>query len=213
MDYFEYNGAYTITNQSILTIYGGLNANNTTGAQFVNQGTLNYEGYDIPMPTGSFNCSFGGNTVNYSAEGNQAIRAVDYHNLIISNGYTKTLQGNTVVNGTLTLTEGLLDLSGSTLTISGTGLASCSGSGSVSGDIWSSFIVNSNSASGFPKGTYYNVTINSPGGVTLCGNATVSNHLALTQGMVTTGSYIIYLSNNTTGSLSYGTSSFCKRKL
>ena len=67
---------------------------------------LNYENATAPMLSGTFNVGTNSNTVNYSRTSAQDIRDVIYWNLTTSGGGTKTLLGNTTIDGTLTMTSG-----------------------------------------------------------------------------------------------------------
>ncbi|HOC37552.1 MAG TPA: hypothetical protein PKL74_10850, partial [Tenuifilaceae bacterium] len=56
-------------------------------------------------------------TVNYNNSGNQNVGAYAYYNLTISGGGNKLLSNNTIVNRTLTLNSGVLQLGGYNLTL------------------------------------------------------------------------------------------------
>jgi len=59
-----------------------------------------------------------GSTVSYLSAGNQTLFAsANYQNLTLSNGGTKSLSGNTTVNGTLTLNNSILQLGNYTLVL------------------------------------------------------------------------------------------------
>jgi hypothetical protein len=93
----------------------------TTGDLILNQGTtLNTAGEDLTLAgtnsnnLGTFNAGTG--AVNYIGSGNQTIENVVYYNLGVSGGGDKTLDGNTIVNGSLSIANGgILDLGEYTL--------------------------------------------------------------------------------------------------
>ncbi|MCX6334064.1 MAG: hypothetical protein NT092_07135, partial [Bacteroidia bacterium] len=82
-------------------------------------------------------------------------------NLTTNNSSGVSLTNGVTVDGTQTLTSGALNLNGKALSISATGLVSCAGTGTINGNAGSSFTITSNTATGFPRGTYQDVTINS----------------------------------------------------
>ena len=103
-----FNGPVTVTstlnNANTTTVVGILGG---TGTWNNNNGSiLNYENATAPMLSGTFNVGTNSNTVNYSSSSAQDIRDVIYWNLTTSGGGTKTLLGNTTINGTLTMTTG-----------------------------------------------------------------------------------------------------------
>jgi len=59
-----------------------------------------------------------GSFIEYSYEGSQIIRELNYSNLILSGSGTKILSGNTVVNGIISLNNGLLQLGSNNLILS-----------------------------------------------------------------------------------------------
>ncbi|MDX9929406.1 MAG: DUF2341 domain-containing protein, partial [Bacteroidales bacterium] len=124
-------------------------------------------------------------------------------NLTIDNAAGVSLSGNVTVNGNLNLSDGVLNLNGNTLTISSTGLSPCTANGSVSGNAGSSFITNCSLPASLPKGTYYNLTINCPAGISLCGDVVVNGNLVMTSGDIQTDSFILYLANGSPASLVY----------
>ncbi len=128
---------------------------------------------------------------------------ITVHNLTINNSAGVNLTGSVTVNGILGLTSGVLGLNSNTLTISSSGSSPCGGSGSINGNAGSSFAVNSAGATGLPAGTYHNLTINSTGGVSLCGNITANGTITMTAGNITTGSNILILTSTSSSALSH----------
>jgi len=49
IDYFEYNGIFTVTNRTQISVGSGLNSNDLSGATWINEGTLRYFGTDLLM--------------------------------------------------------------------------------------------------------------------------------------------------------------------
>ncbi|HPJ60174.1 MAG TPA: DUF2341 domain-containing protein, partial [Bacteroidales bacterium] len=125
------------------------------------------------------------------------------NNLTIDNNSGVDLTNNTIVNGTYSPLAGIFDLNGNTLTISSSGTASCAGSGTIFGSAGSSFIINSNSPTGLPAGSYQDVTVNTAGGATLCGDVTVKRILTMTSGNITTGPHLLLLTNADQNALNY----------
>ena len=108
--------ARTITVAGNLSGVGGIDISGGSFAHLLNLNGLN-------NAIGSFN---GGtaSTVTYNGVTLQQVMAVTYNNLVINssnNTNTRVLQGNTTVNGNLTITRGILDFGGvsRTLTIKG----------------------------------------------------------------------------------------------
>ena len=105
---------------------GGIQVNGTTAAtKTINMtgtsGVLNIGGAGISAASGAtFTRGSGTSVVNYNTTGNQPnIGNYTYFNLKTTGIGTKTLQGNTVVNGTLTVTAGtVLALSAFNMTAS-----------------------------------------------------------------------------------------------
>ena len=126
-------------------------------------------------------------------------------NLTINNSNGVSLINGVTVNGTLTLTSGEFNLNGNAFIISSTGVVTCAGTGTIYGDGGSSFTINSNTATNFPDGIYQDATIDSPGGVTLCGNATINGTLEMISGNITTGPYTLFLANQVASSLNHTT--------
>lgn len=137
---FTLSGTAATTNAGTLAIAGTLTATGTTftndgtlsittglagvGGTFVNSATgiLNYAGSTVDIATFTVNAS--GNTVKYnSMTGAQTVKATTYSNLEIDKtGQVATLGNDTVVNGSLNIIAGTLDVDVSnnyTLTVAG----------------------------------------------------------------------------------------------
>ncbi|HPR72929.1 MAG TPA: immunoglobulin domain-containing protein, partial [Bacteroidales bacterium] len=93
-----------LNNATDVTITGVLDGSGTwnNGSASV----LKYENATAPMLSGSFTVNTDPNTVNYSGFADQDIRNAVYYNLITSGGGTKSLIGDTRVDGSLTMTAG-----------------------------------------------------------------------------------------------------------
>ena len=119
------------TSQSIvfgggtLTVNGTatLSSDNVTATTNLNMTTANSVfnlGGDLSLGTGASltNGSGATGTINYKGASAQIVRsAITYFNLTYSGGGLKSLEGNTSVNGTLTMTSGNCDMGGLTLTL------------------------------------------------------------------------------------------------
>lgn len=87
-------------------ILGTLNGNADNSSVYINRTLTNYRNGTQPMANGTLNTTgFTPNTFAYSSAGAQNIRSNTYHHLTCSGGgsVTKTLLGNSVVNGDFTL--------------------------------------------------------------------------------------------------------------
>lgn len=76
-------------------------------------GTVNLRIKDANFAVATFNASAIGNTVNYSYAGTQLIKVPNdgsYYNLTISGSNTKSLVGNTIANGNVTISSGIFDV-------------------------------------------------------------------------------------------------------
>ncbi len=118
-------GAFTMNGAGTLNMGAGFTHDfsglwtNTAGTLEGNTSTLNMSG----TTTGTgVTFTPGTSTVNFDANAAQLIPAFTYHNLQTSTGNTKTLSGNTTVNGVLQINaSNTLTLSDKTLTLAGTG--------------------------------------------------------------------------------------------
>lgn len=129
----------TLTNNGILTV--GTDLTGTGGLIQGINATLNIGGASgITVLTASNN----GNTVNFNGAA-QSVNQGSYYNLTTSGSGNKTMQGNTTVGGTLTLTSGALSISANTLTLSD-GANLSYGTGSLTGGANSNLIIGTGTA-------------------------------------------------------------------
>ncbi|HET6224876.1 MAG TPA: hypothetical protein VFF27_01265, partial [Bacteroidia bacterium] len=99
--------AYTINNGNI-TVTTTLASTVASTLTLGGSSTLTYNGAAAPTPT--IDASVSGNTFIYGGAG-QTIKSGTYHHLTVSGSGTKTLGGNIVVNGNLTINVGALSTS------------------------------------------------------------------------------------------------------
>jgi subtilisin-like proprotein convertase family protein len=104
------NRTLTVTSPRTLTV---------TNSSVIN-GTVNVTGGVTLNTFADLNNS----TFNYNGATAQTLPNVSYNNLTINNAAGTLLSGNATVDGTLTLTNGVLDTGANTLTVSCTGTAS-----------------------------------------------------------------------------------------
>jgi hypothetical protein len=107
----------TVTNNGSLTVSSALSG--TGGLTQAVNASLDLGGTSAIT---TFTASNNGNTVNYSG-GAQSVKAVTYFNLTISGSGNKTMAGNVIVSGTLTLSAGTLSAGANTLTLNGPTIA------------------------------------------------------------------------------------------
>ena len=211
LDFFEFNSSYTVTNTSTVIIAGAINSNNSLATW--NNGsnsTLNYSGTSTLMNSlGSLIASASGNIINYTAGGNQSIivpAGSTYFNLSTNTSGTKTLAGNININGDLLIGIGtILDVSFSNYSINVDGNWNNQGSFSERFGTVTFSGTNTQTISRAGGETFSRLVTNNTGGQLdiASGNVTVSNLLTMTSGNITTGSNILILTPNTTGSLSH----------
>ena len=87
-------------------------------------------GGDLSLGTGASltNGSGATGTINYKGASGQIVRsAITYFNLTYSGGGLKSLEGNTNINGTLTMTSGNCDMAGLTLTLGSSSVTASKG--------------------------------------------------------------------------------------
>lgn len=212
---------YKNTNASGLTLNGVLNGTNGSSTWKNNaSATVKYQpGVSTePMSTGILDVSASGNTFSYSDGGAQTIRvpASAYHHLTLSGSGTKSLAGDITVNGNLTLSSATLDVvsgqnygitvKGNWVNTSGTFQAR-SGTVTLNGSSDQQITSNANS--------FYNLVIaNEATQVSLNDNLTVTNLLTLNDGVITTGSYRVIISNSSSTALTgYSSGSFINGNL
>jgi hypothetical protein len=192
-EYFEFQSNVSVTNQTQIAIGTGLNSNNTFNATWINEGELLYAGtVDLLMGTnGILDASYTGNTVEYNGGGAQGIKlpSTTYYNLRTSSFGTKSLRGNTTINGDLTIGSGTtLDVTASNFSITILGDWDNQGSfaerlGTVTFSGGSSQTL---SASTSPEMFYYLNINKSSNEVTLVDNITVRTILDIQAGTLAT---------------------------
>ena len=200
----------SVLNDGIITVGGNVTGTSSSLSKWYNyaNSTLNVAG--TLLTTGTLNASYSGNTVNYNGGVSQTIKNPSlstYWHLSCSNAATKNLTVNTIVNGDLTIQNTAqlnapvnIDLKGNWINTSTnanpfneqTGLVTFSGTAAQS--------LTANLAGGE---TFYNLTINNTStGLTQVNNTiNVTNTLTLTSGVVHTGTYQTYVTNNAVGSV------------
>ena len=178
-------GAITLTNTGTITIGGDINGT-IAASTFTNStnATLNIGG--TLMATGTLNASASGNTVDYYLAGGQTIKvptSSTYYSLTLSGTGSKTLLGNTIISGNLTISS-TLD-AGSNYNINLAGNWSNTGTfNEVNGTV----TFDGSGAQTFTNllgETFYNLTNNkSAGTLTLNDDVIVSNTLTMTSGNI-----------------------------
>jgi len=206
-DNFRINDNIRVTNYGSIIITGpaGIWGDNT-GMTWVNEtnATLNSGGARIfnNGGSGTLVASATGNTVEYSRTNVMTVNTPvgsTYHNLVISGTNIKTVQANLNITGDLTISS-TLNANNLDIRLAGgwtnTGFFT-EGTGTVTLD------GNADQTITNPLGeTYYDLVINKGAGTAILGgNVTVSNSLALTNGIVATGSNVLTLG---TGAASIG---------
>lgn len=195
----------SVTNKGSITLGGDITGTDATST-WTNDASaiLNIGG--ALLSTGTFIASASGNNVNYYGSADQNIKlpnAATYHDLSLTGSGTKTLTGNTIINGDINITSTFdvdaannysINLLGDWSNSGGTfnaqsGLITFNGSAAQT-------ISNSNAAGE----SFYNMTIDNSNGTTLSLNpVTVNNALTLTSGNVnTTASNILIIADNAT---------------
>jgi len=214
---------YKNTNSTGITISGVLDGANSSSTWKNNANTTVSYAPGVstrPMNTGILDVSASGNTFKYTDAGAQTIKtpASAYHNLSLSGTGTKSLSGETTVNGNLSLSSTTLDVvsgqnyaitvKGNWVNTSSTFLAR-NGTVTFSGSADQQITSNASS--------FYNVVINinSPGTqLTLNDDLEITNLLTLTDGVITTGTSKVYINNNSSTSMGgYSSASFINGNL
>lgn len=208
---FSSNGTITVTgvtvtnsaNISFTSIANGALAGTGTWVQGENS-ALNYSGGTITISIVDF--ATNNNTVNYSRNGAQTIRATEYSNLNLSSGNTKSLSGATIVNGNLIIiSPTTLDVTASNHALSIAGNWNNSGtfnarSGTVTfnGSTQQNILSNANN--------FFNVVFNNTasgwGAITLNDDVTITNQCTMTDGIIATGANHLILTSTTAANLS-----------
>ncbi|MEM9671578.1 MAG: T9SS type A sorting domain-containing protein [Bacteroidota bacterium] len=113
--------------------FGSLVIDNTAGLTIADNTTTTIAD-DLTLTSGTLNTGGGTATVVFDGAGTQSINgAVTFNNLTKQAGDTLTLSGTSTVNGTLTLTDGIINTSSSDLLVIGV-------DGSISGGSGTSYI-------------------------------------------------------------------------
>ena len=190
----------TITNsnrvdlQSSLTVSGTFNP--AGGGLSIGSNTLTLNG--------QINCGTltGGATSNIliGGSGTASLSAVTLNNLTINRA--SSMCGNVTVGGTLTLTSGAFTVGAYILTLNGPNIAGTPSNLTTSS---ASSLVFGGSSPGIlvpsSVSNLNNLTLNNQSGITLTGNVTVAGTLTMTQGNISTGSFILIISNDAAGSI------------
>lgn len=225
-----------INNPSGVTMNGSINTANLTGRIEITSGTLNNAGYNITGNTDSLFTIKNGATLNLTGltnlpagfdmvlesgstvayNGSTQTVAVpnngqDYYNLQIGCSGSATLAGAITVDNNLTISSGDLDVSASNyaLNVGGNWLNSggtfTSRSGTVTLNGLGAQSVTTNGSN------FYNLSISNSSvlGISLNDDATASNSIAFSDGVVATGVNILSITNTSAASISgYSSSSF-----
>ena len=208
---FEFESNFTVTNRTTVLIGYGLNYNNTAGATWINEGTLDYSHtVDLLMGTGGIlTASFPGNTVIYSAGGDQDIKtpSSSYYNLSTSGSGTKTILNNLVIGGTLNIgASTILNSNGQDLAVAGNWINNgdfTEGTRTVTFNG-----ANNQNITNPANEIFNNLVINNSGNsgnnsLILSNSVTCNGILTMTSGNINTGSNILILTPTTVGSLNY----------
>ncbi|HKK43810.1 MAG TPA: hypothetical protein VJ963_15445, partial [Bacteroidales bacterium] len=212
LDYFEYNyDSYSITNQITVNINLGLNSNSTDGAQWINEGTLNYRSFDEVLmgSNGVLDASYTGNTVNYSGTGYQQVITPlsSYYNLSTSGSDTKDMVSNLLIAGDLLIgTSTTLNTNDYNITLAGnwTDQGSFSpGTGTVT--------FNGNTSQAITDAsdeTFYNLTLNNTGttgndNLILADDVYCTRTLRMQSGNIQTGSNVLTITRSNANSLNH----------
>lgn len=150
--------------------------NNTTFD--LNSRTLNLSGVTPVSLVGSGSFTTTTGTVNYRLTGNQNIIDLPYYSLLSSGSGTKTLQSNTTLNGTLTVSTGTtinLNSYDLTLNLVGTPIMNYGTINSGTGSI----VYNGDGNQSIANVSYYKLATGGSGTKSLGSNASVSNVLTI----------------------------------
>ena len=198
-----------------------LTANQTVGRVEITSGsTLDLDSYTLTIDdstiinNGTFDAGTG--TVNYSKSGNQDIASVTYNHLQLTGSGTKTLLDDVTINGNLTITGATLDVdlgNDYSITIGGNWVNTTGAFEERGGTVL--FNGTSDQAITSNGQDFYNVNIsNSATQVSLNDRMSVTNTLTLTDGVITTGSDTIAITNTAAASVTgYSSGSFINGNL
>ena len=172
-----------------LNIYQNLNNNNTSASTALNAGgfqpivttqTTSFVGGDVPQ-------SIVGTTSNLTVFGSLVMNIPQANSKLQLSGTART-------TGTLTLTKGIFDDNGFTLTALGDVANSTTHLSTGSGSIVLAGSANQN-IGGNGTGRFGNLTLNNAAGATTTANQEIAKVLTLTNGVFTIGSNLLWLSN------------------
>lgn len=204
-----------------LTLSGTVTA--TAGEAITTEGSVNI-GSGTTFITGNYTHQIAGNFINdgtfTSSVGGKILMdgivsqsisgtgAISFYDLEIDNSTGVSLSSNIAVNNILSLVDGTLTVGANSLTISGQSPTRVSGNVDASNSSATVLFTNSLALT-LPASTFTgdinNITMNGAGGITLGSDVPVSGILALTNGIITTGTNTLTV--NETGSISGGSSS------
>lgn len=119
--------------------------------------------------------------------------------VVVTQGNALTLSGNATVGSVIISAGGVLSLGSNSITVDGGDLFNGGTFNANTGTVNLTASVNQSIKTN--SDPYYNLTINGTGGATLLDDAEVSNTLTLTQGVITTGTSMVHITNNTAASL------------
>jgi hypothetical protein len=178
----------------------------SSGATWVNQSNSQLVLKDNFTITGTLNCNASNNSVYFSSTSAQTIPNINYQNLIINGNSTKTLDGNTTVNGTLTLANGTLALDGYTLTLNGN---VNSASGVLKGSTISNIVIGGNAPTATLKfdqtdrssRSLSKLTSSRTNGVNITDTLEIIDSIIVSNGTINSNGNMILISdaNNTAG--------------
>ncbi|HYV92778.1 MAG TPA: T9SS type A sorting domain-containing protein [Chitinophagales bacterium] len=134
-------------------------------------------------------------TVDFNSSSSQTIAALTYANLTTSVNGFKSLSGATTVSSVLNVIgSSTLDLGTNSLTLTGNGTPLVVLGSLNAGSSTVNFHGTSNQ--NIPTLTFYNLTTDNTGGVTLTGDILINNDLNLVNGRLDIGTRILTLGNN-----------------
>jgi len=194
--------AVTIASGKSLTNYGTVSVQSAIGvdgtAAWINEANsaLNVSG--ALMSSGVLNASAVPNTVAYNGTGAQTILPATYYHLQTANSGTKTIGGNVIVQGNLTIGSGTtLDASSTTDTVYGNWV----NNGSFTASTSTIAFGGSSSATITGATTFNNVAVNKADSavtITLLNTIQAAN-LSMLKGTMYTGSNAVTVTNSRTG--------------
>ncbi|MFO7940203.1 MAG: hypothetical protein R6U66_10700, partial [Bacteroidales bacterium] len=213
-EFLEYDGSYSITNQTTINVGEGLNSNNLSGT-FINEGTLYYSSIsnDLMDTDGVLEADAVGNTIIYNGDGDQNIipPSSSYYNLELA-GTTagqKTSSNSIQIDGNLSIQEKALFYPINDVYLKGNWTNSSSNNDGFD-ERAITLICNGTSQQTFSStgGEIFDgLEINNPSGISLGCDITVTystiGTLTMLNGNITGNGYSIYLSNPTPTSLNY----------